>query len=149
MSQPRPPFQRVLLLLIALLTTVVSCIPPFNDFQYADNATFLEEVVAQHEANPAMGWAHVLSGTSPLKPWPKNDKGLVNIQYCWPNLDTKAKLEDTIQGGWEMWHTLLGNAGSGEGHRIGGLSEYMEGPESVFCWLDEDQRTCEFQMACK
>lgn len=116
--------------------------PHFNNFKYADNATLLKEVVAQYDANPAMGWAHVLGGTSPLKPWPKDDNGLVNIKYCWPNLETKAKLGPAIQGGWEMWHVPLGNGGPGSGHRVGGFSEYINGDETVFCWPDEYQQQC-------
>jgi hypothetical protein len=63
---------RSLPLLTAFTTLVTSCMPAFNDFKYTDNATLLEEVVAQYEANPAMGWADVLGGTSPLKPWTRS-----------------------------------------------------------------------------
>ncbi|KAF1926112.1 uncharacterized protein M421DRAFT_7334 [Didymella exigua CBS 183.55] len=92
MAQPNFSVGRMLLLLTAFATLAMSCISAFNDFKYADNATLLKETIAQYEANPAMGWAHLLGGTSPLKPWPKDESGLVNIRYCWPNLDTKAKL---------------------------------------------------------
>jgi len=124
---------RGLLLLTAFTTPATSCMPAFNDFKYTDNATLLEEVVAQYEANPAMGWADVLGGTSPLQPWPRGNSGLVNIQYCWPDLETKSKLENAIQGSWEMWHGRLGNGGHESGHSLGGFSEYKHGGSMVFC----------------
>jgi hypothetical protein len=93
---------RGLLFLTIFASLATSCMSAFNDFKYNDNATFLEEAVAQCEADPAMGWADVLGSTSPLQPWPLNNSGLVNIQYCWPDLETKLKLENAIQGGWAM-----------------------------------------------
>ncbi|KAF3052447.1 hypothetical protein E8E11_008815 [Didymella keratinophila] len=108
--------------------------PAFNDFKYTDNATLLE-----YEANPAMGWADVLGGTSPLQPWPRDNSGLVNIHYCWPDLETKSKLENAIQGGWEMWHGRLGNGGPGSCHSLGGFSEYKHSGSMVFCWLDDER----------
>ncbi|KAH6639790.1 hypothetical protein C7974DRAFT_449980 [Boeremia exigua] len=140
MSRSFAWFWRVLLLQAALVTITVSCIPPFNDFKYTDNATLLEEAVLQHDANPAMGWAHVLGGTSPIKPWPKDDAGLVKIKYCWSNSETREKLREVIQGGWEVWHELLGAGGPDVGHRLGGLSEHVDGEETIFCWLDEDRQ---------
>lgn len=137
-------FWRSLLLLAAFATLATQCVPAFNDFKYTDNTTLLEEVVAQYESNPATGWAHLLGGTSPLEPWPKDHTGLVNIKYCWPNLETKAKLGTAIEGGWEMWRVRLGNGGPESGHRLGGVSEYTHNGETVFCWLDEDQQQCKF-----
>lgn len=139
-----PPLWRTLILSVAFATLATSCIPPLNDFKYTDNATLLEEVVAQYDAvgDPATGWAHVLAGTSPMKRWPKDENGLVNIKYCWPDLETKAKLGPAIEVGWVRWQTLLGNGGPGEGHRVGGFSEYAHNEETVFCWLDEDRQTC-------
>lgn len=134
--------RRIPLLLIAFATLATCCMPAFNDFKYAENATLLEEIVAQYGSNPDMGWADVLGGTSPLQPWPKDNSGLVNIQYCWPDLETKSKLEKAIQGGWEMWHTRLGNGGPGSGHRIGGFSEYKHNGNMVFCWLDDENEEC-------
>jgi hypothetical protein len=46
--------------------------PPFNDFWYLDNATLLQEAIAEHRSNPGLGWAHVVGSDSPTKLWPKN-----------------------------------------------------------------------------
>ncbi len=122
---------------------VLTCVPPFNDFIYSDNVTLLEQAIAQYDSNPAMGWAHVLGGTSPLTPCPKDESGLVNIQYCWPDQDIKRMLEAAIRGGWDMWHKLLGSGGAEQGHHLEGFSEYTDGQEPVLCWLDKDRLICE------
>ncbi|KAJ8114692.1 hypothetical protein OPT61_g3478 [Boeremia exigua] len=139
MSQSYFTIWRILLQVAILVATVSSCILPLNDFIYSDNVTMLEEAIAQYNVNPAMGWAHVLGGTSPLKPWPKDETGLVTIHYCWPDPETEAKLEEAVRGGWKLWHKLLGDGGPDKGHRVGGFSEYGGSQESSFCWLDRDR----------
>lgn len=89
-----------------------------------------------------MGWAHVLANTSPMKPWLKNSNGIVNTKYCYPDLETEAKLRPALDGGWKIWYERLGNADSGAGHRLGGFSEQTGTREALFCWLDEDHHKC-------
>ena len=113
-----------------------TCVPPFNDMRYADNTTLLQDTVDQYNANPALGWAHVLGGETPLERWPANDQGIVIINYCFINEDARTKLEPYMAQGWEAWRSKLGNAGPGHGHRLGGFSVYNKDGATPFCLND-------------
>jgi hypothetical protein len=59
---------KFLVLLLSLLITLAhGCMPPFNDFRYAENDTLMREAIAQYKSNPEGGWLAVLENGSPIK----------------------------------------------------------------------------------
>jgi hypothetical protein len=52
-------------------------------------------------------------------------------------------LQPALRSGWLLWYNLLGNAGPGKGHRLGGISETVSGGQSVYCWISWDMQICE------
>jgi len=83
---------KITLLLATFVACASACIPPFNDFRYIDNTTLLQEVVEGWERARAaqMDWAHVLDGRGPVERWPKGASGIVHINYCFWDQDTKV-----------------------------------------------------------
>lgn len=130
------------LYVLALLTLVVyGCPPPFNDFKYANNNTLLLEKIAQYTSDPQLGWAHVIGGTSPVKTWPANDKGIVNIPYCWADPWSKKKIDRKFQQAWLKWSVKIGSPSAQSGHRLGGFREVTDkNGEPVFCYWDKSQK---------
>ncbi|KAF1849685.1 uncharacterized protein K460DRAFT_349848 [Cucurbitaria berberidis CBS 394.84] len=124
----------LVLLIMAFAAISSTCMPPFNDMRYADNATLLQVTLDQYEANPTLGWAHVFDGESPLERWPANENGIVIINYCFLNQNVKDKLEGFMVKGWEAWRSKLGNAGPGYHHRLGGFSVYNKDGVTPFCF---------------
>ncbi|KAH7094346.1 hypothetical protein FB567DRAFT_542809 [Paraphoma chrysanthemicola] len=118
----------------ALILLTRACIPPFNDFRYADNTTLLQAAVIRHEANPAMGWSHILNGKGPAEHWPTGADGIVHIQYCFDNEKSKRELGSIIIKASELWRGATGNAGQESGHRMGGFSEYTKDGDTPFCY---------------
>lgn len=64
-----------LLCFFALMSAVVyCCVPPFNDFRNLENATRLDEAIAQYKSqeqeNSQSGWTHLVGDNSPLARWP-------------------------------------------------------------------------------
>tara|TARA_R110002003_G_scaffold46_15_gene3846 strand:+ start:2187 stop:2729 length:543 start_codon:yes stop_codon:yes gene_type:complete len=127
-------FALKLMLLAALVLLTQACIPPFNNFRYADNTTLLQEAVTQHESNPAMGWSHILNGQGPAEHWPTGADGIVHIEYCFANPESKGALGGIIIRSSELWRGALGNAGPGNEHRMGGFSEYSKNGNTPLCY---------------
>ncbi|KAH7084698.1 hypothetical protein BKA63DRAFT_559387 [Paraphoma chrysanthemicola] len=134
------------LVLFALLSVLAYCCPPpFEDFRYLDNATLLRDTIADITAkakyDPQLGWAHVISDPSPHKPWPSNDDKMTFVPFCFADEFTKSKLNDIFAGAWRRWYNAIGNAGPGQGHRLGGFSEIVnEKRESVWCFTDSQNK---------
>jgi len=117
----------MLVFILAILSgfqLAASCWPPYLDFELGRNRTLLDEVIKQQDANPAMGWAHILGDPSPVTTWPPDPDGIVRIKYCFRNQRTKAELP-WIKAGWELWLDRLGPAGIYHGHRFGTPVEYQ------------------------
>jgi hypothetical protein len=128
---------KFLLLLLSLLITLAhGCMPPFNDFRYAENDTLMREAIAQYKSNPEGGWLAVLENGSPIKPWPKNDVGVSAIKFCYADDYPKSKTGLIFVEAWNKWYNVLGNAGAGKGHRMGGFQETQENDESVYYFTD-------------
>ncbi|KAH7094349.1 hypothetical protein FB567DRAFT_565664 [Paraphoma chrysanthemicola] len=90
---------------------------------------------------PQFGWAHVISDPSPHKPWPSNDDKMVFVPFCFADEFTKSKLNDIFSGAWRRWYNAIGNAGPGQGHRLGGFSEIVNDKrESVWCFTDSQNK---------
>jgi hypothetical protein len=133
----KPTTVKPLLLFLFLLVSLArSCTPPFNDFRYVDNATLLNNAIAQYNSNPEGGWLSVLHPDSPIKPWPKNDLGISIIKFCFSDQNTKNKVGPILAEAWNRWYVALGNAGSGKNHRMGGFQETQENGASVFYFTD-------------
>lgn len=125
--------------ILSLLGLVAyGCPPPFNDFDYANNDTLLREKITQYKANPQLGWAHVIGGTSPVKTWPANQQGKVIIPYCWADAWSQKKFKRRFQQAWLRWSIKIGLPSAQSGHCLGGFQEVTdEHGESVFCYGDE------------
>lgn len=74
---------------------------------------FTERLDQLIEANPDMGWTHVLKGNPwNAEPWPRGHdegrKNLVVIEYCWIDEAAKNKAEGTFLAAVKIWEDALG-----------------------------------------
>lgn len=125
-----------LFLIFAFLGSIIqSCPPPLNDVRYALNATLLTEVVAEHEANPQLGWANVVGSGSPIDIWPNSDGPKVFVPYCYADDKVKAMIQPLFDAAWLGWFNAIGNAGPKSGHRMSGFREVDVGGEKQYCYI--------------
>jgi hypothetical protein len=134
----RPP----ILLLVLFSAIALCCMYPFNDWRLSENATLLDEVIAQHKTNPQRRWAHVIGGMSgsdsPLRAWPSNDKNEVQIPICYVSADARTKLSRVVDLAQRRWLDKLGYAGPTFGHRFVGFAEhYDKDGKGELCYTDD------------
>ena len=125
----------VVILLLALVDLVVSCPPPFNDFQYL-NTTLLAELREQnlHNKTIARRWVNAVTHPyTPLKPWPADGDGITRIKYCYRSKEEKEQLKPWFDKGWEIWHKKIGDANAENGHSLATPVEYTKDGTPLFC----------------
>ncbi|KAH7094348.1 hypothetical protein FB567DRAFT_585730 [Paraphoma chrysanthemicola] len=113
-------------------------------WRLAENDTLLDEIIAQHKANPHRCSAHVVGGiggsSSPVAAWPANNEGYTQIPVCYVNADIRDKISRIVNQAHQKWINKLGSAGATNGHRYSGLFETLDNNgKGELCYTDRQQ----------
>ncbi|KAH7094333.1 hypothetical protein FB567DRAFT_599883 [Paraphoma chrysanthemicola] len=92
--------------LAAYAAIVSACYVPFNNFRYINTTFFHQSMAAELDSAPAKGWTTVLTGNSPLRPWPKVTES-VSIHYCYWDRLSYNNLNVLVEAANKMWRDKI------------------------------------------
>lgn len=95
-------------LVFLLVTLVVSCPPPLNNFAFLGNETHNSAQLIEAALAPTagLGWTEVVSAflENPVTLWPKDPNDNTNaITYCYANEKVKLKVGQRVSDGIQLW----------------------------------------------
>ncbi|KAF1942379.1 hypothetical protein EJ02DRAFT_345787 [Clathrospora elynae] len=128
----------MLLTLFAIFGMLVrACIPPFNGVRYLDNATLLDEAVAQMGLYLQTGGATIVGGMGPARNLPAGDPGQTFIiPYCMADQYSESHLAGIMEKAWNLWFKKLGTPAASTGHRLGGFWHVINNGKLQRCFTD-------------